>query len=175
MKYLFAIGMSFVLAACGTQPASQEQVDTAVAAIFTENVPLATETPASTETQQPTNTPSFAAFTAQQAIDAFEAAGLATGAYYPMTKDDYGIGPYVGVGIRFLIPSLGVDKGGRVVAFDNEEDMELLRSYYEELGRQSALFFSWVYVHQNVLLQINGDLPEDQALQYKVALDTMGQ
>ena len=92
-----------------------------------------------------------------------------------MTKDDYGLAPMMAVeGIRFLIPSLCPDCGGRVLSFASPEDLEVTKMYYVELGRASAMFFSWVFVKNNILVQINGDLPEERAEQYEAALNAMG-
>ena len=44
---------------------------------------------------------------------------------------------------------------------------------YKELGQASAAFFSWLFIRDNVLVQINGDLPEDRARQYEEALATL--
>lgn len=91
-----------------------------------------------------------------------------------MTKDDYGLAPMTAVeGMRFLIPSLCPDCGGRVLSFASSEDLEVTKAYYAELGRASAIFFSWVFVKDNILVQINGDLPEEKAKQYEAVLDAM--
>jgi hypothetical protein len=112
----------------------------------------------------------FQKWEAQDAIDAFHEAGLESENERPLTKDDYGLAPFVGEGIRFELPSLCDDCGGRVFSFENEEDRDAIAGYYESLGESSALFFSWVFVHDNVVVQINGDLPEEQAREYETAL-----
>ena len=58
--------------------------------------------------------------------------------------------------------------------FASPEDLEVTKAYYVELGRASAIFFSWVFVKDNILVQINGDLPEERAKQYEVALGAIG-
>jgi len=108
-------------------------------------------------------------------IEAFKDAGLEVEGARPMTKDDYGIAPMTAVeGTRFLIPSLCLDCGGRVFNFASPEDLEVTKAYYVELGRASAMFFSWVFVKDNILVQINGDLPEEKAKQYEATLNAMG-
>jgi hypothetical protein len=88
-----------------------------------------------------------------------------------MAREDYGIAPLVATeGIRFLIPSLCEDCSGRIMVFASAEDLQTLKSYYDELGRASALLFSWTFTRGNVLVQINGDLPEEQAHAYEQAL-----
>src|SRR5574340_608128 len=125
-----------------------------------------------TPTPEATPTPTFARWTTADAVAAIQAAGLEFVDPHPMTKDDYGMAPMSAAeAVRFLLPSVCSDCGGRLYSFSSQADLELMKNYYEELGRQSALFFSWVFVKDNLLLQINGDLPEGQALKYKVVMD----
>lgn len=76
-------------------------------------------------------------------------------------------------GMRFFIPSLGPDSGGRVLAFAKKEDLDKTYSYYVEMGKNNADLFSWVFVRDNIILQINGQLPEDDARLYVQALMAM--
>lgn len=108
--------------------------------------------------------------TGNEVVAAFKAAGLEAENSYTMTKDDYNISPYVCTGTRFFIPSIGADNGGRVFVCDTAEDRDLIANYYTELGKSSALFFSWVFIKDNVVVQINGDLPEETARKYEAAL-----
>jgi len=108
--------------------------------------------------------------TADDVIKSFKDAGLEAEGTYKMGKDDYGFAPYVCEGTRFLVPSLGEDSGGRLFICENKADRDLLAGYYNELGRSSAAFFSWVFVKGNILVQINGDLPEETARKYEAAI-----
>ena len=108
--------------------------------------------------------------TIDQIITAFADAGLDAKDPKTMTVDDYGLAPFVGSGVRFLIPSLCENCGGRVFVFDNDKDLESVKTYYEEIGKSSAIFFSWIFVNNNALVQINGDLPEEQARKYESVL-----
>ncbi len=112
-------------------------------------------------------------FTGDDVVAAFQAAGLEAEDARPMTKDDYGLGPFVGTGTRFYLPSLCEDCGGRIIITENDADTEAVRTYYDSLGQSSAAFFSWVTVRDNIVLQMNGDLPEEQFRQYEVALNGM--
>ncbi len=112
-------------------------------------------------------------FTGDDVIAAFKSAGLEAEDPRAMTQDDYGLGPFVGAGTRFFLPSLCDDCGGRIIITDNNEDTEAVRDYYVTLGETSAAFFSWVTVRDNIVLQMNGDLPEDQFRQYEAALNAM--
>ncbi|MFZ3150224.1 MAG: hypothetical protein WA116_00915 [Anaerolineaceae bacterium] len=116
-------------------------------------------------------TPTFALWTVQDAQAAITTADLEFVSPYPMTKDDYGPAPLSAQeAIRFLIPSLCADCGGRIYSFATQEDLDLMENYYTELGKQSALLFSWVFIKDNLLIQLNGNLPEAQALEYQAAL-----
>jgi len=118
--------------------------------------------------------PKYQKWESTQAIEAFKAADLEAESKQLMTKDDYGMAPMVAVeGTRFLIPSLCADCGGRVMSFTTPEDLETTKSYYDELSESSALFFSWVFIKDNILVQINGDLPEEQVRKYEAALENM--
>lgn len=115
--------------------------------------------------------------TGQAIVDAFKAAGLEAESPTPMGRDDYGLGPMVCTGVRFLIPSMGADKGGRAFTCESGDDMQLLADYYEGLGKASAVLGSWVFRNEGagVLVQVNGELPEDQARKYETVVAGLGQ
>ena len=127
-------------------------------------------------TATPIATPTlvFERWTSAQVVDAFKNAGLEVENTTPMTKDDYGLAPLSAIeGTHFIIPSLCADCGGRIFSFASEEDLILMKDYYQNLGKSSAAFFSWVFVKDNVLVQINGDLAETKANQYQDALNNL--
>ena len=121
---------------------------------------------------QITPTPSSRFSTPGDIVTALQAAGLEAVDPVPMTKDDYGLAPLLGVGVRFLIPSLCSDCGGRAF-IGQPEQIQQLRAYYDSLAQSSAVFFSWVFVTPDgrAMIQINGDLPEDQARRYQAVLE----
>lgn len=59
--------------------------------------------------------------------------------------------------MSFTIPSSGERSGGRVFTFPSREALDPVSEYYEEFG---GVFASYVYVEGNVLVQIDGDVPE---------------
>ncbi len=135
--------------------------------------PTATPEPTAT-VLPPTEAPALAGWTSAQVAEAFSNAGLEAVNVRPLTKDDYGMAPMVALeGSRFFIPSLCPDCGGRIFSFSSQSDLDILRTYYTSLAESSALFFSWVFAKDNILVQINGDLPEDIARQYEAVLDTL--
>lgn len=118
--------------------------------------------------------PKPTAFTPQQVVDTFKAAGLEAEKPRPMTKDDYGLAPMSAKeGLRFYIPSLGEGNGGRIMSFDNSADLEKTKAYYVNLAKESAMLFSWTFTKENILVQVNGDLKEDVAKKYETALNGM--
>jgi hypothetical protein len=111
--------------------------------------------------------------TADAVIAVFKAAGLEAESPAPLTRKDYGKAPFVCKGMRFLIPSLGEDSGGRAFYCARKADRDRLARYYTSLGEQSAELFSHVFVNPPYLVQINGDLADEQAARYEAALATL--
>lgn len=168
--------IALVLTGCTTPtPQTVEVTRIVQETVLVTQLVVVTATPLPpTPTPEATPTPTFARWATADAIAAIQTAGLEFVDPHPMTKDDYGMAPMSATeAVRFLLPSVCSDCGGRLYSFSSQADLELMRNYYEELGRQSALFFSWVYAKDNLLIQINGDLPEDQALMYKDALENL--
>ncbi len=154
-----------------TKIAITQVIITQIAITQVAEAPTATlEVP--TATVEPTRAPLIfsSTVTPQDVINAFKAMGLEAENVRAMTKDDYGLSPMASEGMRFYIPSLGADKGGRVMYYDDPAILQAAKTYYEELGKSSAIFFSWVFVNGNILVQINGELPEEQAVKYESAL-----
>ena len=79
-----------------------------------------------------------------------------------MSQEDYGPIPMVAAeAIRFFVPSLGGTKGGRVYSFATDADLETVRKYYQS-GNGTAKP-PWLFVRDNILVQINGELSSAQA------------
>lgn len=154
-------------------------VEVQVTRVVTVQVPITvTVAPSPTSTvaaaRPPSTAPALPAVrfsSPDQIVAAFQAVGLEASDARPMTKDDYGIAPLVGSGYRFFIPSLGPDSGGRAF-IGTPEEIQSLQRYYEELAKGSAILFSWVFVSPDgrAMVQINGDLPEDQARRYEAVM-----
>mgnify|MGYP001117553000 CR=1 FL=1 len=110
----------------------------------------------------------FQRYTSQDAINAFVAAGLEAESPTPIDPNEETLLPKTFVeGQRFLITSLGEDRGGRVFSFENEKELNAIKDYYEAF---SGLFGSWVFVEANLVVQIGNDLPKAKAEQYERAL-----
>lgn len=115
-------------------------------------------------------TPAPKTVSADPVIAAFKAAGLEAESPAPMSRKDYGKAPFVCKGIRFLVPSIGEDAGGRAFYCARKADRDRLAKYYTSLGEQSAELFSHVFVNPPYLVQLNGDLADEQAAKYEAAL-----
>lgn len=74
-------------------------------------------------------------------------------------------------GKRILVPALGEDKGGRVFEFSKKEDLEKAKKYYDELGNSAPMLFSHTYAKGNFLLQMNGDMKDEEFNKYKEIMD----
>lgn len=72
---------------------------------------------------------------------------------------------------RILVPALGDDAGGRLFEFEETEDLEKAKAYYDELSAQGPLFFSHTYSKGNFLLQMNGDMEDSEFEKYKKVMD----
>lgn len=157
-----------------TLPACGETDDVANLSEFTTTAvtadSAASTAPPSAAPQTTTTAPAVT-LTPDVVVAAFAAAGLEAATPRAMAPKDYGMAPLVAVaGVRFFVPSLGEDAGGRVMQFANDADLAKTKDYYVQLGRNSAVTFSWTYDHNGILVQINGDLPPETASKYEAVL-----
>lgn len=118
---------------------------------------------------------SVSAVTPDDVLSKFKAAGLEAEGAVPMTAQDYGVAPLLcqDGARRFLIPSLGANKGGRLYVCASTDDATKLKTFYDKAGEGSAILHSWTYQKGNVVVQINGDLPEEQARKYEAVVSAL--
>lgn len=177
MRKLMAIVLILFLSGCAPSEKAIQEAIALTQAAYTptpSSTPTITATSTPTPTITPSPTPRFDLWNVQQAQEAIMDAGLEFANPTNMTKDDYGLAPMSAAeAVHFFLPSLCADCGGRLYSFANVEDLSLMETYYKELGRQSAMFFSWVFIKDNILIQINGDLPEELAKMYEAAIDML--
>jgi hypothetical protein len=82
--------------------------------------------------------------------------------------EDYGAAPMIDIeAAQFDIPSVGEDGRAHIYSFASEGDLEKMIKYYADA---SADNFSWVYVKDNILVQIDGRLAEEKAKLYEAAI-----
>jgi hypothetical protein len=115
---------------------------------------------------------SFQKWRNSQVIDAFKAAGLEMENPRPMSKPtDYGAAPTVDTeATQFSIPSLAEGGGGHIYNFASDADLEKMIQYYANASTDN---FSWVYVKDNILVQLDGRLTEERAKRYEAALSNV--
>lgn len=114
--------------------------------------------------------PPASTLTPEAVVAAIQAAGLEAENVHPLTREEYKLAPYVGSGLRFLLPSRAENYGGRIFLVPDPAQRQALRSFYEEMGQASAILSSYLYERENILLQLPGDLPAELARQYEAAL-----
>ena len=104
-------------------------------------------------------------------VKKFKDEGLEVGEVSDLPEKEYGNTRKEGK--RILIPSLGEDSGGRLFLFDNEEDLQLAKSYYDSLGDAGPLFFSHTHQKGNFLFQMNGDMTDEDFKKYADVMDNL--
>ncbi|WP_427108376.1 hypothetical protein [Lysinibacillus xylanilyticus] len=99
----------------------------------------------------------------------FKDDGLELGEVSDLPKDEFG--NIRKEGKRILIPSLGDDSGGRLFLFDNEEGLKKAKTYYDELGNSSPMFYSHTHQSGLFLIQMNGEMEDDEFAKYAASLE----
>lgn len=108
---------------------------------------------------------------AQDVVTAFRAAGLPAHIVRSATKEERdGLFAFVQAdALRFRI-SEREGEMGMVLVFKNANDLQRMHKYYLGLNRALPRFKSWLFVKDNILLQINHEVPESTAREYADAL-----
>ncbi|WP_348646619.1 hypothetical protein [Halobacillus sp. Cin3] len=113
--------------------------------------------------------------TVDSVLEAFQEANLEAEKPTEMKADDFGMAPMKSdEAKRFLIPSLGADSGGRIFSFENKDDLEEMKSYYDDLGKESAMLYSHTAAREDILIQVNGELEGEEFNKYKEVLNAVG-
>lgn len=109
-------------------------------------------------------------------ITAFHSAGLEAEVVRGASKEERdGLFPGIGVEARRFQISTNEGEMGIVVCLNNRDDLEHIQGYYLALNRSLPQFRSWLFVQDNILLQINHEVPERQARAYANVLYTLDQ
>lgn len=111
-------------------------------------------------------------WTAHDVLQAFHAAGLPY-EIPSLPKDERdAFSSWMQVETKpFQIPNQGADANGMVLCFKNSRDLRRMQDYYTALGNALPQYRSWVFVQDNVLLQINRSVPEAVAARYAASLE----
>ena len=89
-----------------------------------------------------------------------------------MSKDDFGMAPMTAkdAAMFSLIDTDNEDdqKNARIFVFDNLEDLRETKKYYDDLGKGSAMLFSYTAADEDnlVLMQFNGDFDQKLVEKY---------
>ena len=104
-------------------------------------------------------------------LEKFKDDGLTVDEAKSMNKEDFGMAPMSAKEAKIF----GIQKddsgdymNGRIFLFEKEKDLTKTKDYYDELGKESAMAFSYTAANEKklVLMQFNGDLPQDLVQKY---------
>lgn len=109
-------------------------------------------------------------------ITAFHHAGLTAEVLRSATKDERdGWASWMVVeAIPFRISERDNERG-LLLVFRDRTALEKMRAYYLELNDSLPRYRSWLFVRDNVLLQINGEVSEARANEYGQVLELLGE
>ncbi|MDO0920420.1 MULTISPECIES: LysM domain-containing protein [unclassified Enterococcus] len=129
----------------------------------------------SSSTEQTTVSSESAAANLDDIIEAFSQQSLVVYNPRDMTKDDFGIAPMSATSAKIfsLVETDNEDdqRNARLLTFDNLDDLRATKQYYDDLGKDSAMLFSYTAVNEDdlVLMQFNGQLSQDLVEKYAKA------
>ncbi|TKH43417.1 stress protein [Paenibacillus terrae] len=134
----------------------------------------ATSRTTSTETTDEPTTKVDNTVTADDVVSKFKTAGLEAENIRGMKPKDYGPLPMKAKSATvFYLPSIGKKNNGHVFVFENNEDLKELKSKYDDMGKESAMFFSYTYAKNNILLHMTGQATEEQFKKYQDVVDSL--
>lgn len=126
----------------------------------------------STSTEQTTVSSEQATTNLDDIIETFTQKSLVVYNPRDMTKEDFGSAPMSATSAKIfsLVETDNEDnqQNARLLTFDNLEDLKATKKYYDDLGKNSAMLFSYTAVNEEklLLMQFNGDLSQDLVEQY---------
>ena len=120
--------------------------------------------------------------TPEMIVKAFEDRGLEVGDYYSVEQEESweesSVPDVYTGGVRFEIPSIGKNAGGRVFTFESYDEARLMFEYYESLGKMpgsgpklESHLYAEGYLGGHALLQISGKLSKTEAERYGQVLE----
>ncbi|WP_428890205.1 LysM peptidoglycan-binding domain-containing protein [Enterococcus xiangfangensis] len=104
-------------------------------------------------------------------IEQFKKDGLEVNDPRKMTKDDYESAPLKaknGMIFDVQMRSDGEYQNARIFSFKTIDDLNDTKKYYDDLGKESSMTFSYTAANEDklVLMQFNGDLPKEVVDKY---------
>lgn len=137
-----------------------------------------TDTTDSTRTKLSTSstTQKKEAISLDSILKKFKDDGLTVDGAKSMTKEDFGMSPMSAKEAKIF----GIQKddsgdfmNARIFLFEKEKDLTKTKDYYDDLGKESAMAFSYTAANTKklVLMQFNGDLAQDLVQKYADSAD----
>lgn len=104
-------------------------------------------------------------------VDQFKKDGLEVNNLRKMTKDDYESVPLKAKNGMIFDVQMGSDgeyQNARIFSFKTIDDLNDTKKYYDDLGKESSMTFSYTAANEDklVLMQFNGDLPKEVVDKY---------
>jgi hypothetical protein len=113
--------------------------------------------------------------TTNNLITKFGEAGLSIKDKKQMTRQDLSLAPYVTDDMWVFTVQLEENTNekmnGRLFKIDKDTDLQTLKSYFDELGKSSAMFYSYTYTKGKFLLQMNGEIDKTTFDKYVTIID----
>ncbi len=111
---------------------------------------------------------SAGSITPEDVIQAFEEEGLEVVDAREMTREDFGLASMKSdEAMMFTVPFVCDDCNVRVFSYDNDADLEEMKAYYDDLGKESAILFSHTAKNGNLLIQAGGDMEDEVFAEYE--------
>ena len=116
-------------------------------------------------------------------LQAFYDAGLNVMEPKIMTRNDYGIAPLlaeeaVSFGAQFAEFVFENEDGsidqfnyGRLFLVRDENDLQTMKAVYDDLGKEAAMLYSHTYSKGDILLQMGGDVSDEDFALYTAVID----
>ncbi len=126
----------------------------------------------SSSTEETTVSSESAATDLDDIIETFTQQSLVVYNPRDMTKEDFGIAPMSATSAKIFslveTDNENDQRNARLLTFDNLDDLKATKQYYDDLGKDSAMLFSYTAVDEDnlVLMQFNGQLSKDLVAQY---------
>jgi hypothetical protein len=188
MKRLLAcLVITLALTACGSTDAATRATNLGAATLFPSAAPGAARVATATSTQArnvelprtvtiPTPNspgasvaPGFRRYTADQVIAALQAAGLSISDVKAAPRDPNALAPDVAAETKtFAIASIA-PRGGQVLSFNEPHDLQEMQAWFARFPDLAP----YVYIRDNVMVQLHTSLPQAEAERFKVALEAM--
>lgn len=106
-------------------------------------------------------------------LNAFNERGLGVEKTGPVTRSDYKKLPAKAKeAIKFSVSSIGKEGIGCILSFEMGSSMEKIMNHYLKKNKNEELY-SWTFAKDNVLVVLNGRIPEEKARMFESVLNQL--